>query len=386
MKAKLKFVAASFAFLTISNMNAAWGKAAVFSDLPFEQAKQSAQSEHKFLLLDFSASWCQPCKKMEITTWLDSTVENWIKENAIAIQIDVDKQEKLSSAFNITGMPTLVLFSPDNSEKEFDRQDGYLSASEIMKWLQGAKAGKSAKELEKELADTNEPAIWEHMGKARQFQTSNKNAEAFAEYLWLWDNLPQGDSQLGSLRASLVPSEIKRLLSVYPDGKAKIQELRDAADNATKRYDWMLLNGMLDENNKTLAWFDKAKTDAAQRDSLRSFTPLLEPVLFSNLRWADAATYLYPEPMKRIGEYFKNAQDMKKPRPDTEFAKDFDPFPNMVMLLYGAYVGANRDAEAKQIADECIRLDDTQTMRDVLKNMESGMLQARSAQKKTATK
>jgi len=386
VKAKLKFMAVSFALFTVSNMCGAWGKAAVFSDLPFEQAKQSAQTEHKFLLLDFSASWCQPCKKMEITTWQDSAVENWIKENAIAVQIDVDKQEKLSSAFQITGMPTLVLFSPDNSEKEFDRQDGYLSAAEIMRWLEGAKAGKSAKELSKELAATNEPAIWEHMGKARQFQASNNNADALTEYLWLWDNVPQNDPQLGSLRISLVPSEIKRLLSAYPEGKAKIQEMRDAADKANKRHDWMLLNGMPDENNKTLAWFDQTKSDASQRDSLRSFTPLLEPILFSNLRWADAATYLYPDPMKRIAEYFKSAQDMKKPRPDTEFAKDFDPFPNMVMLLYGSYVGANRDTEAKLIADECIRLDDTQTMKDVLKNMENGMLQARSAHKKTTTK
>lgn len=365
--------------IILSCASTALARPKVFSEFTYEQAKQQAQKDHKFLIIDFMATWCSPCKKMEKTSWRDDAVQAWIQENAIAIQVDVDKDEKTSEAFKITGMPTVVMFSPENSTKEFSRQDGFLSASELMQWFQGAKSGKSAVQLDKELSGANQNEIWEHVSKARELQTAGKNSEALTEYVWLWNNVPKDDPNLGDMRVSLVPSEMKKLAAAYPEAKVKFAELRDAADKANNRHDWILLNGILDQNPATLAWFDKAKSDASQKDNFRKLTTLLEPILFSNMRWADAATFLYPDPMQRVAEYFKKAQDMKKPRPDTEFAKDFDPFPSMVMLLYGAYVGANREAEAQKIFDECVRLDDTQGMRDALNNMAKGMRQARAS-------
>ena len=59
-------------------------------------------------------------------------------------------------------------------------------------------------------------------------------------------------------------------------------------------------------------------------------------------------------------------------------AAGLDPMPSMVLLVYGAYVGAGRDGEAKKIYDECVRLDDTEAMRQALANMARSMQEARS--------
>src|SRR5262249_51254418 len=112
---------------------------------------------------------------------------------------------------------------------------------------------------------------------------------------------------------------------------------------------------------------------------------MLEPVLFSKCRYADAATFLYPDPMAKVNDAYKRAEALKHPRPDTEVAPDFDPFPSMVLTVYGAFVGAGRDAEAQKIFDECIRLDNTADMRQSLENMAKGIRQARATQSK-ATK
>ncbi len=387
MRTKLWHQILLSSLISISCASSAWSHPEGFSDDSFDQAKKQAQLNGKFLLVDFMATWCPPCKKMESDTWTDSTVQAWIKENAVAVQVDVDKDEKSAAALNVEAMPTIVLFTPQGGSKEFGRQVGYMSASELLHWLEGAKGGKTAEQLKQQQARSGGEEVWSRVGKAREAQAAGKNAEALEEYIWLWNNIQPDDPNIGDLRVSLLPFELKKLCSAYPAAKNKISEIRDASEKQDKRHDWILLNGILDDNSRTLTWFDKTKPDPKQREVFKKQTELLEPVLFSASRWSDAANFLYPDPLAKIKEYYKRAEDMKKPRPDTEVSKDFDPFPSMVLLLYGAYLGAGRDEEAKKIADECLRLDDTPSMREGLINMAKGMRVARAAaQAKTNTK
>ena len=82
----------------------------VFSRLSLSQAKEQAGQDKKLLLLDFTASWCPPCQKMERTTWEDQEVKDWIKQNALAVQIDVDQNSSDTRALQVEAMPTLILF------------------------------------------------------------------------------------------------------------------------------------------------------------------------------------------------------------------------------------------------------------------------------------
>lgn len=106
---------------------AAFAESEAFSKLTYKQAKEQAQKEGKILIVDFMATWCPPCKKMDSTTWVDPKVTEWVKQNAIAVQIDVDKDAETTSALNVDSMPTLVLFKPDGGGKEFTRESGYQS-------------------------------------------------------------------------------------------------------------------------------------------------------------------------------------------------------------------------------------------------------------------
>lgn len=353
----------------------AWSRPKVFANYSsIEQAKQEAKQAGKVLLVDFTASWCPPCKHMDAETWNNSDVMLWLKDNAVAIQIDVDEDEKTSSKLKVDAMPTLVLFTPKSGYYEFGRQVGFLEPAELLQWLEGAKSGKSPEEIEKEQANSGEQGIWQRIGKVREMAP----AEATDEYIWLWNNAGKASKQLEEVRLSLVPFEMKRLCATYPPAKAKVVAMRDAADN---RKDWVILNGVLDDNARTLAWFDKTKSDPQQRKEIVELTSVLEPVLFSNSRWADAVNFLYPDPMAKLKEYYKRAEEMKHPDEHTEVSKSFDPFPSMVFTLYAAYIGAGKDADAQKIEAECLRLDDTADMREGLKNTASGMRQARAAQK-----
>ena len=107
-------------------------KPQVFTELSLAEAKAKAVEQDKFLLVDATADWCQPCQVMERTTWVDPEVISWIKLNAIAIQVDVDRQRAEAKELNIQAMPTIIVYK-DGSE--LDRVVGYHDAVELLAWL-----------------------------------------------------------------------------------------------------------------------------------------------------------------------------------------------------------------------------------------------------------
>lgn len=83
-------------------------------------------SGNQLVLVDFFATWCQPCKMMHpILEQIKSTLGNKLR----VIKIDVDKFELLASQYQIQSVPTLVLFR--NGEILW-RQSGAMPKSELM--------------------------------------------------------------------------------------------------------------------------------------------------------------------------------------------------------------------------------------------------------------
>lgn len=371
---------------TIFGAGPAFANSEAFSHLSYKQAKEQAQKEGKILIVDFMATWCPPCKKMDSTTWVDSKVNEWVKQNAIAIQVDVDKDEETTSALNIDSMPTIVLFKPDGGGKEFTRESGYQSPEELLHWLNNVKSGKSTEKVKEETSQSGDGSAFERISKAHELLRGKKYAEAHDEYFWLWNNIDPNDSTLSELRKKLIPIEVRALLESFPEAKAKWMELRDSSEKENKRADWLCLNLMLNDNARTLAWFDKAKLDATQQKTIEELGTLLEYPLFMNKRYNDATMYLYPKPIEKIQAYHKAAEEIMKPSPDTEFAKGFDPFPAMVVMVYSAYLGAGKDGDAKKIYDECLRLDNTPAMKEMLENINKAMEKIKTAKSGSVAK
>lgn len=83
----------------------------------------------KPVLVDFYAEWCGPCQIMK-PTLLD--VAERLGNEVKIIQVDIDKERKLSERFRIQSVPTLIIFK---NGKQLWRQTGVISTNALIKLL-----------------------------------------------------------------------------------------------------------------------------------------------------------------------------------------------------------------------------------------------------------
>lgn len=81
------------------------------------------------VLVDFHAEWCGPCKMMPPI--LDQ-VKDELGESVKILKIDVDKNSKLAEAYNVRGVPTLMVFK---AGKQVWRESGVRQAQELVSVL-----------------------------------------------------------------------------------------------------------------------------------------------------------------------------------------------------------------------------------------------------------
>lgn len=76
-------------------------------------------------LVDFSANWCEPCRKMPPIL---NEVKAELGDSVNIIKVDVQKDKKAAHKYEITNIPTLLLFK---NGKVIWRKSGVTGAREI---------------------------------------------------------------------------------------------------------------------------------------------------------------------------------------------------------------------------------------------------------------
>lgn len=97
-----------------------------------EEGKKIALATNKLVLVDFWATWCGPCRKMDAESWSTDEVK-FLMENYVPVKVDIDNNKSIANSYDVKAIP--FVFILDGNGMVIYKSMSYMTKPEVMELL-----------------------------------------------------------------------------------------------------------------------------------------------------------------------------------------------------------------------------------------------------------
>ncbi len=187
-------------------------------DMKFAQSL--AMSQNKFIVMDFWAIWCGPCKVMDRELW-NTEEMNGLSKNFIALKIDVDENQTLAMKYGAKSIPKVIILDPAGNI--IWQQVGFASASPFLKIFRELPSSQLKKaDLLKSIDKEGDQFSWNSIAQAYQEMGRKTKSVALKKgFLNTSDTYFRKIEKKGSDETLLASSELNQILNNAYRGNIK---------------------------------------------------------------------------------------------------------------------------------------------------------------------
>jgi len=102
----------------------------------FEKASAESKKTGRLMMVDFNATWCEPCQQYKKDVFPSEEFKQATKD-MILVDIDIDDNPELAQRYRVDGIPDIRIISP--SGKQVGGMVGYDGSDGLLNQIEQAK-------------------------------------------------------------------------------------------------------------------------------------------------------------------------------------------------------------------------------------------------------
>ncbi|MEI0486637.1 protein-disulfide reductase DsbD family protein [Brachyspira intermedia] len=87
----------------------------VSNHITYSEALELSKQNNKPILIDFSAVWCANCYELKEKVFVNEELKNFIDDNLIFTEVDVDKYKNISDEYNVKWLPWIIIIDSNKN-------------------------------------------------------------------------------------------------------------------------------------------------------------------------------------------------------------------------------------------------------------------------------
>ena len=138
------------------------------------QAQELATAQGSFIVLDFYATWCGPCTKMDIDTWSQPEVQA-AQQSFVNVRVDATTNTAtILQQYHLKGIPALIILDAEGNE--YFRRVGLMTSQEVRSVLADFPADMRGPYAADFVAREQPDAFNSHFLRGRHYQQAARGA------------------------------------------------------------------------------------------------------------------------------------------------------------------------------------------------------------------